>query len=249
MRLTTKSSSRKTRGPSRSWCRPWRSSSPRRAVSRPASCARSKRHPSPCVSPPICHVVSIRWNPDRQKFWQRKFDFYVPRNNILVLPADLVAQTANGAVLAAGLQSEDTEGLGNDHLLLLVVRGGDTLEDLESLKSSGATGSLVRGHATDSLVEDAGRGAEMEGTYGKSDSRSSTSGKEYRDSPPRVGLYRVILRRYEWYLTVSKCQSFRLPKRARPFGSDSRAPILLRQSPAPGYHDCQTPKVGSKWRV
>jgi hypothetical protein len=89
---------------------------------------------------------------------------YTPLNNILVLPADLVAQTADSAVLAAGLQSQDTEGLGNDHLLLLVVGGRDTLEDLESLKGGGTPGGLVGNHATDGLVEDPRRGAEVEGT-------------------------------------------------------------------------------------
>ena len=84
-------------------------------------------------------------------------------NDVLVLPADLVAQTADGAVLATGLQAENTEGLGDDHLLLLVVGGRDTLEDLETLKGGGTTGSLVGDHATDSLVEDSGGGAEVEG--------------------------------------------------------------------------------------
>ena len=86
------------------------------------------------------------------------------RHNILVLPAVLVAQAADGAVLATGLQAEDTEGLGNDHLLLLVVGRGNTLEDLEALESGGTTGSLVGNHATDGLVEDAGGSAEVEGT-------------------------------------------------------------------------------------
>lgn len=75
-----------------------------------------------------------------------------------------MAQTADGAVLAAGLQSKDTQSLGNDHLLLLVVGRGDTLEDLKALKGGGSAGSLVGHHATDGLVEDAGRGAEVEGT-------------------------------------------------------------------------------------
>ena len=75
-----------------------------------------------------------------------------------------MAQTANGAVLATGLKSEDTESLGNNHLLLLVIRRRDTLENLETLKSSSTTGGLVRDHAADSLVEDSGRGAEVEGT-------------------------------------------------------------------------------------
>jgi hypothetical protein len=75
-----------------------------------------------------------------------------------------VAQTANGAVLAAGLETEDAESLGDDHLLLLVVGGRDTLEDLEALKGGGTAGSLVGNHAADGLVEDAGGGAEVEGT-------------------------------------------------------------------------------------
>lgn len=85
-------------------------------------------------------------------------------NNVLVLPANLVAQTANGAVLAAGLESENTESLGDDHLLLLVVGRGNTLKDLEALESGGTTGSLVGDHATDGLVEDSGRSTEVERT-------------------------------------------------------------------------------------
>lgn len=88
----------------------------------------------------------------------------IPANNVLVLPANLVAQTANGAVLAAGLESENTESLGDDHLLLLVVGRGDTLKDLEALESGGTTGSLVGDHATDGLVEDSGRSTEVERT-------------------------------------------------------------------------------------
>lgn len=88
----------------------------------------------------------------------------IPSNNILILPANLVAQTANSAVLAARLQTENAQGLGDNHLLLSVVGRGNTLEDLEALQSSGTTGGLVRDHATDGLVEDSGRSAEVEGT-------------------------------------------------------------------------------------
>lgn len=88
----------------------------------------------------------------------------IPGNDVLVLPADLVAETANGTVLATGLQSQDTESLGNDHLLLLIVGGRDTLEDLEALQSGGTAGGLVRNHTTDGLVEDSGGSAEVEGT-------------------------------------------------------------------------------------
>lgn len=75
-----------------------------------------------------------------------------------------MAQPANGAVLAAGLESKNAEGLGNDHLLLLVVGSGDTLKNLKALKSGSTAGGLVGNHATDGLVEDAARGAEVEGT-------------------------------------------------------------------------------------
>lgn len=89
---------------------------------------------------------------------------YVPGNNVLVLPAKLVTETADSAVLAAGLQPQNPQGLGNDDALLLVVWGGDTLEGLETLKSSLATGGLVRNHAADGSPEHLGRGAEVEGT-------------------------------------------------------------------------------------
>lgn len=75
-----------------------------------------------------------------------------------------MGQTADSAVLAAGLQPQDTQSLGNNHLFLLVVGGRDTLEDLEALKGSGTAGGLVGDHATDGLVEDARGGAEVEGT-------------------------------------------------------------------------------------
>lgn len=75
-----------------------------------------------------------------------------------------MGETANGAVLAAGAETQDAESLGNDNALLLVVGRGDTLEDLKALHSGGTTGGLVGNHAADSLVEDAGRSTEVEGT-------------------------------------------------------------------------------------
>ena len=75
-----------------------------------------------------------------------------------------MAETANSAVLAAGAEAQDTESLGNDNALLLVVGRGDTLEDLEALHGGGTAGGLVGNHAADSLVEDTGRSAEVEGT-------------------------------------------------------------------------------------
>ncbi|KAI6776373.1 hypothetical protein HG530_000318 [Fusarium avenaceum] len=89
----------------------------------------------------------------------------IPSNDVLVLPANLVRQTTDSAELAAGLESENAESLGNDDLLGLVVGRGDTLEDLKALESGGTTSSLVRHHTTDGLVEDSGGSAEVEGTY------------------------------------------------------------------------------------
>jgi hypothetical protein len=75
-----------------------------------------------------------------------------------------VAETADRAVLASGLQPEDTESPGDNDALLLVVGRGNTLESLEALHRSSATGSLVRDHTTDGSPEDLRRGAEVEGT-------------------------------------------------------------------------------------
>lgn len=75
-----------------------------------------------------------------------------------------MGQTTDSAVLAAGAEAEDAEGLGNDDALLLVIRGRNTLEDLQALHGGGTTGGLVGDHAADSLVEDAGGSAEVEGT-------------------------------------------------------------------------------------
>lgn len=75
-----------------------------------------------------------------------------------------MAETADSAVLAAGAETQNAQSLGNDNALLLVVGRGDTLEDLEALHGGGTTGGLVGNHAADSLVEDAGRSAEVEGT-------------------------------------------------------------------------------------
>ena len=46
-----------------------------------------------------------------------------PLDNVPVFPADLVTETADGAVLAAGLQIQHTGSVGDNLLLLFVVRG------------------------------------------------------------------------------------------------------------------------------
>ena len=90
---------------------------------------------------------------------------YIPGNNVLVLPAKLVAETANGAVLAAGLQPQYPQGLGNDDALLLVVWCGNTLESLQALHSGLTAGGLVGNHTADGSPEHLRRGAEVEGTW------------------------------------------------------------------------------------
>lgn len=109
----------------------------------------------------------------------RDLEQNAPLNNILVLPADLVAQTADSAVLAAGLQPQNAESLGNHHLLDLVVGRGDTLEDLEALQGGGTTGGLVGDHAADGLVEDTRGSAEVEGTCERNQTCCST-GRQHR---------------------------------------------------------------------
>lgn len=116
---------------------------------------------------------------------------YAPGNNVLVLPADFVAESANGAVLAAGSETENTQSLGNNNALLLVVRRRDTLENLEALQGSSTTGGLVRDHSADSLVEDAGWGTEVEGTCEiqlQYENPMVAYGRNRASSPPRVGL-------------------------------------------------------------
>lgn len=73
-----------------------------------------------------------------------------------------MAQSANCAVFASGLQPQYSKSLWDNHPLLLVVRPGDTLEDLEAFHGSGTASGFVRDHAADSLVEDARRSTEVE---------------------------------------------------------------------------------------
>ena len=73
-----------------------------------------------------------------------------------------MAETADSAVLATGLEAEDTESLGDDNALLLVVGGRNTLKGLEALHGGGTTRGLVRDHAADSSPEHLGGGTEVE---------------------------------------------------------------------------------------
>jgi hypothetical protein len=89
---------------------------------------------------------------------------YVPSDNVLVLPAKLVSETADSAVLAAGLQPQYPQGLGDDDALLLVVWGRDALEGLEALHGGVTAGGLVGNHAADGSPEHLGGSAEVEGS-------------------------------------------------------------------------------------
>lgn len=85
-------------------------------------------------------------------------------DDVLVTPTDLVRQPLQGAVLPAGLESEDTESGGNNHLLDLVLGGGNTLEQSETGQSGGTSRRLVGNHSSDGLVEDPRGSSEVEGT-------------------------------------------------------------------------------------
>lgn len=70
-------------------------------------------------------------------------------DEVLVLPSNLGRQIAEDGELAVGLQAQDPEGVGDDNALGHVIRMGDTLKDLEVLKSSSTPGGLVGEHASD----------------------------------------------------------------------------------------------------
>jgi hypothetical protein len=76
-------------------------------------------------------------------------------DHVLAVPAKLVRQTLDGGVLAAWLEPEDAEGLGDDDALLSVVRGRNTFKELDALKGGGTAGGLVRHHTSDGAVKDA----------------------------------------------------------------------------------------------
>jgi hypothetical protein len=64
-------------------------------------------------------------------------------DNVLVSPSDFVGDSLEGTELSSGLQSQDSESSGDDHLLELVLGGGNTLEELESGQGGGTSRALV----------------------------------------------------------------------------------------------------------
>jgi len=83
-------------------------------------------------------------------------------NDILVLPANLVSEPAQGAVSPSVLQPQHLQGRRNDHLFLFVIWGWNSLETLQPLQGILSTLGLVRSHSTDSSPEDLGRCTEVE---------------------------------------------------------------------------------------
>ena len=65
-----------------------------------------------------------------------------------------MSKSSQRAESSASLQPEDLQGGWDDHLLLLVIGGRNTLECLQTLESILAPLCLVWGHATDSSPED-----------------------------------------------------------------------------------------------
>jgi hypothetical protein len=87
-------------------------------------------------------------------------------DGVVVVPADLLGELAEEAVLVAGLEAKNLEGVGDDHALGAVVGRGDAVEGLEVGEGGLAAGGLVGDHAADGAPEDAGGGAEVDGAMG-----------------------------------------------------------------------------------
>ncbi len=68
------------------------------------------------------------------------------------------------AVFTARLQSENSQGLRDNHALLPVVGRGNALEELEALKSCRTASRLVRNHTANGPVENLGGSTVMERT-------------------------------------------------------------------------------------
>ena len=75
-----------------------------------------------------------------------------------------MSESSQRAVSPASLQSEDLEGRGDDHFLLLVIGRRNSLECLETLQGILASLGLVRNHPSDGSPEDLGGSPEVEGT-------------------------------------------------------------------------------------
>ena len=90
-------------------------------------------------------------------------------DNVTLGPAGEGRDISKLAVVSVGLHSQDSEGLGHNHSLLVVVGEGNSLEHLQLLEGGGTTGRLVGEHASHGLPEHARGGGEvLESTAGVS---------------------------------------------------------------------------------
>ena len=79
------------------------------------------------------------------------------RHDVLLGPSGDGGEVSHAAEISMGFHSEDFEGLRDNHSLLLVIGEWNSFENFQSGHSSGTSGGLVWGHASDHLPEDARR--------------------------------------------------------------------------------------------
>lgn len=84
--------------------------------------------------------------------------------SLALLPSDSLRELANVGESPSRLEADHPESRGDDHALHGVVRGRHTLDGLQSLKSSRATGSLAGDHSTNSALEELSGAGLVEGT-------------------------------------------------------------------------------------
>jgi len=88
-------------------------------------------------------------------------------NDVSLGPASEGGDVSEFAVISVGFHSQHSEGLRDDHSLLVVVRVGNTFEDLHLCESGGTTGALVGEHSSHDFPEHArGSGEMLEATAG-----------------------------------------------------------------------------------
>jgi len=85
-------------------------------------------------------------------------------DDVLVLPSNLVGETAQNAEFAVRLEPKYSQSGGNDVSLPLVIRSGNSLVGAISLHGVLSTGQFVRQHPADGAVKDAAWGSMMEGS-------------------------------------------------------------------------------------
>mmetsp|Transcript_29410 Transcript_29410/g.57735 ORF Transcript_29410/g.57735 Transcript_29410/m.57735 type:complete len:240 (+) Transcript_29410:385-1104(+) len=84
-------------------------------------------------------------------------------DQVVVVPPDPGGEVPESAELPVELQTEDLEGLGDDHPLLHVVGGRHSLEAPEPGESHLPPGGLVGHHSPDGSPDDLGGGSVVEG--------------------------------------------------------------------------------------